>query len=50
MAGLYPRLFGEVAVPLKPGIFQDLLAAHPQAFEREALKAALPTRCFAQML
>ena len=41
LAGLYPRLFGEVAVPLKRGIFQDLLAAHPQVFEREALKAAL---------
>ncbi|MGH6626047.1 MAG: ProQ/FINO family protein, partial [Burkholderiaceae bacterium] len=41
LAALYPRLFGDMAVPLKRGIFQDLLAAHPEAFEREALKAAL---------
>jgi ProP effector len=41
LAALYPQLFGEVFLPLKRGIFQDLLAAHPEAFEREALKAAL---------
>ena len=41
LAALYPHLFGEVFLPLKRGIFQDLLAAHPEAFEREALKAAL---------
>jgi ProP effector len=41
LAALYPHLFGEVFLPLKRGIFQDLLAAHPDAFEREALKAAL---------
>ena len=41
LAGLYPRLFGDAAVPLKRGIFQDLLAAHPENFERDALKAAL---------
>jgi len=28
-------------LPLKRGIFQDLLAAHPDAFEREMLKDAL---------
>jgi len=41
LAALYPALFGAVFLPLKRGIFQDLLAAHPQAFERESLKAAL---------
>jgi ProP effector len=41
LAGLYPSLFGPVALPLKRGIFEDLLAAHPEAFEREALKTAL---------
>jgi ProP effector len=41
LAALYPQLFGQVFLPLKRGIFQDLLAAHPEAFEREALKAAL---------
>ena len=28
-------------LPLKRGIFQDLLAAHPEVFERDALKLAL---------
>lgn len=41
LAGLYPQLFGAVFRPLKRGIFQDLQAAHPELFEREALKAAL---------
>ncbi|WP_273966605.1 ProQ/FINO family protein [Curvibacter microcysteis] len=41
LAGLYPALFGEVFLPLKRGIFQDLQDAHPELFEREALKAAL---------
>ncbi|MEI8155867.1 MAG: ProQ/FINO family protein [Burkholderiales bacterium] len=41
MAALYPQLFGAVFLPLKRGIFQDLLEAHPDAFERECLKAAL---------
>ncbi|MBV7456480.1 proq activator of osmoprotectant transporter prop [Acidovorax sp. sif1233] len=41
LAGLYPHLFGAVFRPLKRGIFQDLLAAHPEVFEREALKVAL---------
>lgn len=41
LAELYPQLFGAVFLPLKRGIFQDLLAAHPDAFEREALKLAL---------
>jgi ProP effector len=41
LAELYPHLFGEVFLPLKRGIFQDLLAAHPEVFERGALKEAL---------
>jgi len=41
LAGLYPQLFGAVFRPLKRGVFQDILAAHPDAFEREALKVAL---------
>ena len=38
---MYPHLFGGVFRPLKRGIFQDLLAAHPDVFERDALKVAL---------
>lgn len=41
LATLYPALFGAVFRPLKRGIFQELLTAHPEALEREALKAAL---------
>ena len=38
---LYPHLFGANFMPLKLGIFQELLAAHPEHFERSTLKAAL---------
>ena len=38
---LYPHLFGVEFLPLKLGIFQELLASHPEQFERAALKAAL---------
>ncbi len=38
---LYPYLFGQRFLPLKLGVFQDLLAAHPDVFKRDALKAAL---------
>lgn len=38
---LYPHLFGAEFLPLKLGIFQELLALHPEQFERQALKAAL---------
>lgn len=37
----YPHLFGERFLPLKLGIFQELLAAHPEDFKRDTLKAAL---------
>ena len=40
---LYPHLFGAEFLPLKLGIFQELLASHPEQFERAALKAALGT-------
>ena len=47
LAALYPRLFGAVFLPLKRGIFQDLMAAHPELLEKEPLKEALArhTRC-----
>jgi ProP effector len=38
---LYPHLFGAEFLPLKLGVFQELLARHPDAFKRETLKAAL---------
>ncbi len=38
---LYPHLFGQRFLPLKLGVFQELLAAHPDVFQRDALKAAL---------
>lgn len=41
LAQLYPHLFGDVAVPLKRGIFHELQAAHPELLERTALKEAL---------
>lgn len=41
LAELYPALFGDVALPLKRGVFQDLMAAHPEVFEKAALKEAL---------
>lgn len=38
---LYPRLFGARFLPLKVGIFQDLLAAHPDVLPAAELKVAL---------
>ena len=38
---LYPKLFGAQFLPLKLGIFQELLATHPDDFQRDTLKAAL---------
>lgn len=37
----YPHLFGAEFLPLKRGIFQDLLERHPEVFQRDSLKAAL---------
>jgi sRNA-binding protein len=41
LATLYPQLFGETPQPMKRGIFQDLLEAQPEAFDRDGLKVAL---------
>lgn len=41
LTGMYPALFGEQPLPLKRGIFQDLMAAHPEAFDKNELKVAL---------
>lgn len=38
---LYPQLFGAEFVPLKLGIFQELLAAHPDVLDKDTLKVAL---------
>lgn len=38
---LYPGLFGARFLPLKLGVFEDLLAAHADEFKREDLKVAL---------
>jgi ProP effector len=41
LAQLVPALFGDALKPLKRGIFQDLLDAHPGVLEADGLKAAL---------
>ena len=41
LAEWHPALFGDEPRPLKRGIYEDLLAAHGEALEAEALKAAL---------
>ncbi|MES2939566.1 MAG: ProQ/FINO family protein [Pseudomonadota bacterium] len=41
LSALYPRLFGARFLPLKLGVFQDLVAAHPQALPAAELKVAL---------
>src|SRR5450756_1861049 len=38
---LYPKMFGSHFLPLKLGVFQDLLALHPDVFKRDELKVAL---------
>ena len=38
---LHPKLFGAQFLPLKLGIFQDLLARHPDAFKKDELKLAM---------
>lgn len=38
---LYPKMFGARFLPLKLGVYQDLLALHPDEFKREDLKVAL---------
>ncbi|HEY8050380.1 MAG TPA: ProQ/FinO family protein [Ramlibacter sp.] len=41
LAHFHPQLFGARFLPLKVGIFEDLFAAHPDAFTKPELKAAL---------
>jgi ProP effector len=41
LAHFHPALFGARFLPLKVGIFEELLAAHPEAFTKQELKAAL---------
>ena len=38
---LYPQLFGAHFLPLKLGVFQDLLAKHPDDFKKDELKLAM---------
>ena len=38
---LYPKMFGARFLPLKLGVFQDLVALHPGEFTKDELKAAL---------
>jgi ProP effector len=38
---LYPRLFGARFLPLKVGIFEELVVAHPEALPAPELKVAL---------
>ena len=38
---LYPKMFGAHFLPLKLGVFQDLLARHPEAFKQDELKLAM---------
>ena len=38
---LYPKMFGARFLPLKLGVYQELLALHPEEFKREDLKIAL---------
>ena len=38
---LYPKMFGAHFLPLKLGVYQELLALHPELFKREDLKVAL---------
>ncbi len=37
----YPQLFGAQFLPLKLGVYHELLALHPEHFQRDTLKAAL---------
>jgi hypothetical protein len=41
LAQFHPQLFGARFLPLKLGIFEELMAAHPDAFTKQELKAAL---------
>lgn len=38
---LYPKMFGARFLPLKLGVYQELLALHPDEFKKEDLKVAM---------
>lgn len=38
---LYPKMFGARFLPLKLGVYQELLALHPDEFKKDELKLAL---------
>lgn len=38
---LYPNMFGAQFLPLKLGVYKDLLARHPEVFKPEELKVAM---------
>ncbi len=38
---LHPKLFGAQFLPLKLGIFHDLMALHPEVFKKDELKIAM---------
>lgn len=38
---LHPKLFGAQFLPLKLGVFQDILARHPEVFKKDELKLAM---------
>ncbi|MDA7417852.1 ProQ/FINO family protein [Xenophilus arseniciresistens] len=38
---LYPNLFGARFLPLKRGVFEELIARHPEEFKAEELKVAM---------
>ena len=38
---LYPKMFGARFLPLKLGVFQELMTLHPDDFKKEDLKVAL---------
>lgn len=39
--GLYPKMFGARFLPLKLGVFQELMALHPEVLKKDDLKIAL---------
>ena len=41
LCGVYAKRFGAQFLPLKLGVFEDLLALHPDLFKRDELKVAL---------
>ena len=46
LAGWYPHLFGAQFLPLKRGIFHDLMAAHGEAIDKDRPDAAWAVRVY----